>query len=378
MRIGLDIRPFLSRETGVGTYLRNLLFELARTDRTNEYFLLSSSWKDRFPAEKIPPFAAGRFRDLRVPVRVLNFFWQRLGWPPFAAAFGAAMDLTHSPTPLPLPGRGRKIVTVYDLFFLESPRKADREARLVFSRRIGAALRRADGILTISDFTRASILELFDIDPDKILVTPLGVDPAFFEDASPGLLEDARRRLDLPPRFLLFVGAAEPRKNLVALIEALDLVHRDGDNIPLVIVGREGEDTVHVRKAVAGFGLETSVKFLGYLPDSEVRLVYRLATLMVLPSLCEGFGLPLLEAMASGTPAAVSRAGALPEVGGDAAAYFEPEQASRIARKILELLGNPAALRTLGQAGRARAAHFSWGETARRTLAFYERIGGAR
>ena len=378
MRIGVDLRPFLSRETGVGVYLRNLLFALARIDRTNAYFLFSSSWKDRFPRGKIPPFASLAFRDLRIPVKVVNFFWQKVGWPSFDAVFGAGMDLTHSPTPLPLPTRGKKIVTVYDLFFLDTPGKADREARRVFSRRAASALRRADGILTISEFTRASILERFEINPDKIEVTPLGVDAAFFEDAGPAALEEARRRLDLPSRFLLFVGAAEPRKNLVALIEALDRVHRGGEKIPLVLAGREGNDSVHVRSAVARLGLESSVRLLGYVPDADVRSVIKLATLLVVPSLCEGFGLPLLEAMASGTPAAVSRAGALPEVGGDAAAYFDPGDAEEIALTILGLLGDEAGRLALGRAGRARAALFSWDAAARRTLAFYEKIGGGR
>jgi glycosyltransferase involved in cell wall biosynthesis len=176
----------------------------------------------------------------------------------------------------------------------------------------------------------------------------------------------------------LFVGAAESRKNLVALVEALAIVHRDGEKIPLVLVGREGEDSINIRKAVAGCGLEPSVRFLGYLPDDEVRTIYRLATLFVLPSLSEGFGLPLLEAMACGTPAAVSRAGALPEIGGAAAAYFEPDDPAGIARTILELLGNESGRQTLVQAGRERAALFSWKETARRTLAFYAKIGGTR
>jgi glycosyltransferase involved in cell wall biosynthesis len=378
MRVGVDIRPFLSRETGVGVYLRNLLFELARIDRANEYFLFSSSWKDRFPREKIPPFSSMKFRDLRIPVKIVNMFWQRFGWPPFDSLFGTRLDLTHSPTPLALPTRGKKIVTVYDLFFLENPGKADREARLVFAHRTAASLKRADGILTISEFTRSSIQERFNIDPDKLEVTHLGVDPVFLEDIPPGRLEETRRRLGLPTRFLLFVGAAESRKNLVALVEALAIVHRDGEKIPLVLVGRDGEDSINILKSVAACGLEPSVRFLGYLPDDEVRTIYRLATLFVLPSLCEGFGLPLLEAMACGTPAAVSGAGALPEVGGDAAVYFEPGDPAGIAGTILRLLGNEPRRRTLAQAGRERAALFSWEETARRTLAFYSKIGGTR
>jgi glycosyltransferase involved in cell wall biosynthesis len=378
MRIGLDVRPFLSRETGVGTYLRNLLFELARIDTYNEYCLFSASWKERFPPEKVPPFARSRFRDLRVPVRAVNFLWYRLSWPPFERYFGGRLDLTHSPTPVPLPGRSRKIVTVYDLFFLDDPGRSVREARRVFARNAGASLAAADGILAISEFTRRSILERFPVPEEKITVAPLGLDPQFAEEVPAAVLEETRRRHGLPERFVLFVGAVEKRKNLMNLLEAMTRVRRAGEPVDLVLAGREGEASAEVAASAERLGLGQAVRILGYLPDTEVRDLYRLARLLVFPSLCEGFGLPLLEAMASGLPAAVSRAGALPEVGGDAAAYFEPEDPADMARVILELLGDGPRRRDLAEKGKRRASGFSWAETARRTLAFYERTAGAR
>ena len=378
MRIGVDIRPFLSRETGVGTYLRHLLFELARIDRSNEYCLFSSSWKERFPPEKLPPFARLRFRDLRVPVRVVNFLWYRLSWPPFERYFGGRLDLTHSPTPMPLPGRSRKIVTVYDLFFLDDPGRSVREARRVFAGNVGASLAAADGILAISEFTKRSILERFPVPEEKIAVAPLGLDPLFAEDVPAATLDETRRKHRLPERFVLFVGAVEKRKNLVNLLEALARVRRAGEPVDLVLAGREGEASAEVEAAVERLGLGPAVRNLGYLPDTEVRNLYRLARLFAFPSLCEGFGLPLLEAMASGLPAAVSRTGALPEVGGDAAAYFEPEDPADIARVLLELLENEPRRRELAENGKRRASEFSWADTARRTLTFYERTAGAR
>jgi glycosyltransferase involved in cell wall biosynthesis len=378
MRIGVDIRPFLSRETGVGTYLRNLLFELARIDGANEYCLFSSSWKERFPPGKIPPFARLRLRDLRWPVRAVNFLWYRLSWPPFERYFGGRLDLTHSPTPVPLPGRSRKIVTVYDLFFLDDPGRSVREARRVFAGKIGASLAAADGILAISEFTRRSILERFPVPEEKIAVAPLGLNPLFAEDVPAADLEETRRRHRLPEDFILFVGAVERRKNLVNLLEALARVRRAGEPVNLVLAGRDGEASAEVGAAIERLGLGPAVRTLGYLPDTEVRDLYRLARLFVFPSLCEGFGLPLLEAMASGLPAAVSRAGALPEVGGDAAAYFEPEDPADTARVILELLGDEPRRRELAERGKRRASVFTWSETARRTLDFYERTAGAR
>lgn len=378
MRIGVDIRPFLSRETGVGTYLRHLLFELARIDTRNEYCLFSSSWKERFPPEKVPPFVNLRFRDLRIPVRAVNFLWHRMSWPPFERYFDGRLDLTHSPTPMPLPGRSRKIVTVYDLFFLDDPGRSVREARKVFAGRVGASLAKADGILAISEFTRRSILERFPVPEEKIAVAPLGLNPLFAEDVPAAALEETRRKHRLPERFVLFVGAVEKRKNLVNLLEALARVRRAGERVDLVLAGREGEASAEVGAAVERLGLGPAVRSLGYLPDYEIRDLCRLAGLLVFPSLCEGFGLPLLEAMASGLPAAVSRTGALPEVGGDAAAYFDPEDPADIARVILDLLSDEPRRRELAERGKRRASLWSWAETARRTLAFYERTAGAR
>ena len=173
MRIGVDVRPFLSRETGVGTYLKNLLFQLARIDGANEYYLFSSSWKERFPVEKVPPFAKSRFRDLRIPVRAMDFLWYRLGWPLLDSFFGTKLDLTHSPTPLALPSAGGGRSSPFTTFFLDRPAKADRQARDVFTKKAGKSLESADGILTISEFTRRAVLERYSLDEAKIKVTPM-------------------------------------------------------------------------------------------------------------------------------------------------------------------------------------------------------------
>ncbi len=257
-----------------------------------------------------------------------------------------------------------------------TPRRSVREARRVFAGTAGASLAAADGILAISEFTRTSILDRFPVPEEKISVAPLGLDPLFAEEVPAAVLEETRRKHRLPERFVLFVGAVERRKNLVNLLEALARVRRAGEPVDLVLAGREGEASAGVAAAAERLGLRPAVRNLGYLPDTEVRDLYRLARLLVFPSLCEGFGLPLLEAMASGLPAAVSRAGALPEVGGDAAAYFEPEDPADMARVMLELLGDEQRRRDLAERGKRRASGFSWAETARRTLAFYERTAG--
>lgn len=377
MRLGFDLRPFLRFETGVGVYFRNLLFELARLDADNEYYLFSASWKDRFPPENVPPFKHLHFRDLRWPVRAVNFGWYRFGRPSLDTVFGARLDLTHSPTPLPLPTRGRKIVTVCDLCFMDDPGKADDEARRHFLKRTEASLRRADGIVTISEFSKRAVLDRFGLDEAKIRVTPLGLGRPFQEGPIPeGDREATLRKYGLPGEFLLFVGATEARKNLPRLIEALAVVHRKYRPVPLVLVGREGGDYARVLAEIRARGLESWVRLPGYLPEREVGALYRAASGFVFPSTCEGFGLPLLEAMAGGLPAAVSGVSALPEVGGDAALYFRPEDPEDIAAKIIRLLSDGDLRTALRARGLDRARAFTWEKTATETLAFYRTVLG--
>jgi len=374
MRIGFDLRPFLKEETGVGVYLKNLLFELAALDAENEYFLFSASWKDRFDPGRIPPFARKRFRDLRRPVRAVNFLWQDLGRPTLDRLFGTRLDLTHSATPLPLPTRGRTIVTVCDLFFLEDPARADREARRKFLRRTEGALRRADGIITISDFSRRGIVERFGLPQERIKTTYLGLSPVFQSPAAPERVAALRQELDVPGEFLLFVGASEPRKNLPGLLDALAILHKSGMKIPLVLVGRPGGDSARVAARIRELGLDGWVRPAGYRADEDVRALYAAAAVLVFPSFAEGFGLPLLEAMACGLPAAVSGCSALPEVGRDAAAYFDPADHDQMAAVIGGLLRDEAKRADMREKGRRRARDFEWKKTAAATLDFYRTV----
>jgi glycosyltransferase involved in cell wall biosynthesis len=257
MRIGFDLRPFLKEETGVGIYFKNLLFTLARIDTDNEYFLFSASLKDRFDPRKIPVFARKRFLDLRFPVRAINFLWYRLGWPSLDYFFKAELDLTHSPTPVPLPTKGKKIITVHDLFFLDFPEMADKQARQVFSRRIKKSLGEADGIVAVSHFTEQQIVERFGCDREKLRAIYHGINLKAWEPSEKSSLERTRTDLALPFDYLLFVGAHEPRKNIPNLLKALRIVHDRHQKIPLVLVGRKGMDSDNIRKSIKELELES-------------------------------------------------------------------------------------------------------------------------
>lgn len=375
MRIGFDIRPFLKQATGVGVYYKNLLSALAAIDHKNTYFLFSSSLKDRFPRDGLPSFSRRKFRDMRYPVRMLNYLWRSWQWPALDSFFREDLDLTHSPIPLILPTKGKKIVTVYDLFFMEHPHLVGREAGKVFRGRIGDSLKEADGILTISQFVKIQILDRFGIEERKIRAIHLGVDAAFSESPAEETLKNVKQKYALPPSFLLFVGNIDPRKNLPRLIEALALLGRGKKRIPLVIAGRRGRDYRSVLDSIRRHALESQVYLLDFLPLLDLRVLYRLATALVLPSLSEGFGLPVVEAMASGLPCVLSRAPALPEIAQQAALFFDPQSAEDMAQAIGLLVADEELRADLIAKGRRRAVEFSWERTAEETLLFYKTIG---
>jgi glycosyltransferase involved in cell wall biosynthesis len=374
MRLGFDLRPFLREETGVGTYLRNLLFELAQIDRTNEYFLFSSSWRDRFPEDKMPPFERRTFRDCHLPVRVLNSLWQRRRRPTLDFFFRTDLDLTHSATPLILPTKGKKVITVHDTFFMDYPDRAGEEAGRVFFRLAAASFRDADGIVTPSTVTSIELVSRFAVDEKKVKVVHHGLDKRFIEDVPADELMATRERFRLPTSFLLFVGAQVPRKNLVRLVEALKIIHLNGLWIPLVLVGPGGEDSEAIRSKAEHLGIGRWVISTGYLEERDVRNAYRLATAFVLPSLCEGFGMPLIEAMASGIPVAASQVSAIPEVCRDAAVYFRPDNAESMAEKVAAVVEDETLRQRLIEKGKKRAQDFSWGKAAAQTLAFYDSV----
>lgn len=374
MRIGIDIRPFLKEETGVGILFKKLLFTLAGIDDKNEYFLFSSSFKDRFVPEKIPPFKRGRFLDCRIPVKAVNFAWYRMNWPHLDFFFRTRLNLTHSPTPLILPTRGKKIVTIYDLFFLEHPRLSNRDARRNFTTRIGSSLEKADGVMTISKESHNRILEYFPLIEKKLKVIYPGIDHAFWGEAIPPETGNFKSEHNLPSSFLLFVGATEARKNLVNLLQAFSLVKEEYRGLFLVLAGPKGEDHERILSKIHELKLEDSVEILSYVDELKLKYLYSQAELFVFPSWHEGFGIPLLEAMASGIPIATSETGALPEVGGDAALYFNPDNPVDIAEKIRILLGDSSLRMQLIQAGKKRILDFSWEKAASEILEFYQKV----
>jgi glycosyltransferase involved in cell wall biosynthesis len=369
MDFGLDVRPSLSRPTGVGTYVLGLADRLPPLAPQDRFHFFSASVKERYPPRSWPPNV--RLVDRRLPVRGLNAVWNRLAWPPLDRLVGAPLDLVHSPTPLLIPCRkGKRIVTIHDLFFLKHPDMVEGEVRRDFVSLVRDHVRRADGVLCVSEYTASETRRLLDVPEEKIAVTPHGVDSTYREAPAEAAVDETLRRLRLPRGGLLYVGSAEKRKNLVTLVMAYMTLARRRYLPPLVLAG-PGSDW-----AQGGSRVGPQIVATGYLGKSDVRALMAASSMLVLPSLEEGFGLPVVEAMAAGLPVVCSAGSALAEVAGDAASLVDPHDVNGLAHVIERVLEDRTLAEGMRTRGLARSRRFDWGETAARTLAFYRKVLG--
>jgi glycosyltransferase involved in cell wall biosynthesis len=358
VRILLDYRPALRARTGVGEYAHQLATALTRRLGPDDSLVLfSSSWKDRLPAGVIPGTSV---IDARVPVTFLNLAWHRLEWPP-VETFGGDVDVVHSMHPLLMPARrAAQVVTVHDLYFLEAPEATAAEIRRDYPTLAGSHARRADAVVTVSDYTAGLVRSKLDVRADRIAVCPNGA-PAWTpleHYAASG--------------HVLFMGTIEPRKNVATLLRAYaDLRARWPGAPPLVLAGGVSPSCRSILDQLSQPPLAGCARHVGYVSgDDRVRL-YREASVVVLPSLDEGFGLPALEAMAVGVPVIVSSRGALPEVVGPAGLIVEPDDVTGLTAAMERVLRDPALARDCAARGLLQARRFSWDASAARLLNVY-------
>jgi glycosyltransferase involved in cell wall biosynthesis len=368
MNFGLDIRPSLSKPTGVGSYVMALAQRLPELAPDDRFFLFSASLKERYPQRTWPPNAV--LVDRHLPVRALNYAWNRLEWPTMDRIVGAPLDLVHSPHPLLIPSKKAKhIVTLHDLFFLKHPDMTEAEIRRDYAPLVRDHVRRADGVICVSEHTASEARLLLDVPPGKIAVIPNGIDPAYRLPISDEAAAAVLTRRGLPRGAILYIGTDEKRKNLVNLAMAyIGLAGRRPRLPPLVLVGPGPE------WAQGGTISGPQIRATGYLETREIRALMATSAALVLPSLEEGFGLPVVEAMAAGLPVVCSRGSALEEVAGDAATLVNPLDTRSIAGGIENILDDPARRDTQRRLGLERSRAFDWDIAAARTLEFYRRV----
>jgi glycosyltransferase involved in cell wall biosynthesis len=367
VRIGIDARKL--HDFGIGTYIRNLLRHLARMDDRTEYVVVCRP-EDREALATLGanfrtvPEAAGNYtmaEQFKIPLVL-----QREG-----------VTLFHAPHyVLPPLIRCRSVVTIHDCIHLMFPQYLPNRFAFDYARAsIRLAARRATRVLTVSESSKRDILKYVDAHPDKIDVIYNSYDERFAIDPAEEDVVRVRERFQLQDEFVLYAGNVKPHKNLERLIEAFHIVRKRGlDHLKLVLIGDEISKYTALRRAVHRHQLHKYVRFLGYLPEETLAVMYRLAGVFVFPSLYEGFGLPPLEAMASGTPVVTSNVSSLPEVAGDAAVLVDPYDPAAIADGIYRVLTDEQLRKDLRYRGVARAGMFSWEQSVRRVRKIYEQV----
>ena len=365
MLIGIDAsRAARRKRTGTERYSFELIRHLVALDQKNRYRL----YFDR------PPFCELRIANCELRVMPFPRLWThvRLSWemmhrPPDVLFVPAhVLPIVHPP---------RSVVTIHDLGYLYFPRTYRALDRLYLDLSTRYNARAAVHIIADSQATKRDLMERYGVDPAKITVVYPGYDEEAFQPVrGREAIEAVKARYSIAGDYILFVGTIQPRKNLVRLMEAFSLLKRQAADLQLVIAGKKGWLYEAIFRRVEELGLEGQVVFTGYVAEEDLPALFSGARLFVFPSLYEGFGLPVLEAMACGVPVVCSNASSLSEVAGDAALLFDPLDVEGMAAAMERVLGDERLRAELVERGLKRAREFSWERCARETLAVLESV----
>jgi glycosyltransferase involved in cell wall biosynthesis len=368
MRVGLNLMWLVPGYRGLESYARGLVSGLVRCDRGYRYVLFTNP-RNHASFAHLPVQFSRRLCPLPFESRVTWRLVEQFLLPSYVAREN--LDLLHSPADL-LPVRVRcpAVVTIHDINFFSLSDRLPTTASRLLAGWVKRSARQANAIITVSEFSRAQILADLGPAPERIAVVPNAPVPRLRSSSGWAPL---RRQLGITTPYLLTFADGSPHKNLNTLLRALPLA---AARLPLVVVGERQRQDSQVLALLDDLGEQTPVIFTGYLADDALALVLARACLLVFPSLYEGFGLPVLEAMAAGVAVACARAGALPEVAGSAAYYFDPRDPADIAGAIDQLLRDEPARRALVAAGQRHCTRFSWERTARLTTEVYESAVG--
>jgi glycosyltransferase involved in cell wall biosynthesis len=378
MRIAIDIRPLRDTMTGIGRYLSKLLEALSKCDAHNEYRLFYSNIRGNTP-RGLPQTTNFKTLTYRYPGKLITALWAYSGVPA-AELFVGAIDVFHAPGfQVPPVRRCARVFTVYDLIPIIHPEMSIPSSVRHFRPRVRHYTRRADLIVAISRATAADLTRHLDVPESKIAVIYPGT--TALEKASSENIESTKVKYGISGEFILFVSRIDPRKNLPRLMKAFEVsgLHNDFE---LILVGPEGWYMEQFHSAYESLLCKWRIKWLRYVPDSDLAALYSAAALLVYPSLLEGFGLPILEAMSVGCPVLTSNLSSMPEVTGEAALLIDPFEIDSIADGMKKLAMNSSLRENLSRLGRDRVRLFTWENTARQMIDVYKRAsemtGGRR
>lgn len=355
MRVLIDYRPALRDRTGVGEWVHSLVSTLVEAEPVSDPLdltVFSSSWKDRLDQS----FPRVTQVDMRIPVRLLNYCWHRFEWPPVEWLARNSFDVVHSPHPLLIPTTdAAQIVTIHDLDFLRHPEHTSGEIQRDYRHLVREHAHRARHVIVPSQFTATEVENELELDPAHISVCYNGA-PAWLP------------RTNWPEHgHILFVGSLTRRKNIGTLLDAYQALLESGESRhipPLVLAGPLTKQAGDLIETLERPVFQKRVRHTGYIDSSRLRQLYEEASVLVLPSLHEGFGLPVVEAMKIGVPVVTSNRGALPELVKDAGLTVDATNHNELAGALKRMITDESFARTCAQRGLERAKLFSWKESA--------------
>lgn len=383
MRIGIDISRYFDRSGGVGIYAANLLKYLLKIDKNNEYNAYSffyncfpSNWKYEKIIDEFRKYGKVNFSQINLPTSILKRKWNNASIEKKEKLLGG-VDIIHSTAyVIPELFNARLVVTIHDLSFLIFPEYHTKENyELVLSNLIYLNSR-PDMVICDSRQTKKDVIKYFHVPEEKLIVIYLGVDDSFREEIDSDFRKKILEKYGLTGKYLLCVASIEPRKNFLRIINAFSefIKQEEYKKYSLVCVGGRGWKNIEIYSLVKQKNLEGKIKFLRSIEKCELAPIYNQAEIFLYPSLYEGFGLPILEAMACAVPVITSNVSSLPEVASDAAILVNPYSEKDIYTAVCSLLENGSLREELISKGLDRVREFSWEKTARETLKVYHEV----
>jgi glycosyltransferase involved in cell wall biosynthesis len=377
MQIAINVEMAFANPTGMGRHAREILGQIMGLDAAHSYTLFHSrqyAW---------PPQGCGwilpenfRIRPLPISRRQMLASCYLYGGPHSLDKYIGTHSVYHEFGDMLLPLRCKhKIASLHDVSILTVPGSYAWHSRLLFQK-VRRRLREADAVITVSRFSKQRIVELLELEPEKVMVIPNGVSPAFCRPDQEDRIRATCNKHGIDRQYILFAGVISRRKNLSSLLRAYQLYRKRqlSNDALLVCCGNDGVGSKDFYRHRAALGLAQDVRRIPFSSDADLADLMAGAKAFVFPSLDEGFGLPVIEAMACGAPVICSNRAALPEVAGNAAVYVEPTDIEQLASEIERVVCDDELARSLRERGFERARQFSWSHAARQVLALYERL----
>ncbi|MDM8531340.1 glycosyltransferase family 1 protein [Anaerolineales bacterium HSG25] len=374
MIIGIDYTAALKQGGGIGRYTRGLITTLAQIDQQTEYRLLASSdapIDSLNPFQKYPNFS---HKSYPFPERWMTIGWHRLYLPIPVEWFTGQVDLFHSPNfILPPVRRAKTLLTVHDLSFIRHPQGAVVTLRNWLNKVVPRSLARADHILADSESTKVDLFDIYNVSPNRVTVVGAGVEERFHPITEQATLTRVAEHYQLPERFILGLGTLEPRKNFKGLIEAFSTSAVSKTHY-LVIAGGKGWLYDDIFAAAENSPVKERIQFIGFVDDADLPALYTLADIFAYPSHYEGFGIPVVEAMACGTPVVCADNSSLPEVAGQAAIQVTATDTEMLASALHLLATDRDQYTQAINNGFLQAQKFSWVTAANRLQTVYQQL----